>query len=161
MAALAEMMDEALAALASGSAPRIMQDERYATWAARRTPADGLVDWSCTAEDIALLVRAVGRPYPGARSFDGPHRLTLWSAKPIEGGARHSAAPGQVVWRTDTSFAVMCGNGELLQVDDWDHPEARAPRAHVRLTNTPAVPRKQPLAATADQPALEPGARRA
>lgn len=161
MAALAEMMDEALAALASGSAPRFEQDERYATWAARRTPADGLIDWTCTAQEIALLVRAVGRPYPGAQSFDGPHRLILWAARPIDGGDRHSGAAGQVIWRTDSAFAVMCGDGELLQVDEWHHPEERAPASHGRLTTTPAVSRKAPLMAAGKAADSEPGARRA
>lgn len=136
MDALAAMMDEALAEIASGQPARIVQDERYATWAARRTPTDGLIDWTRPAEEIALLVRAVGRPYPGAQTFDGPHRLTLWTAEPVPGGARHSAAAGQLVWRSEKAFAVMCGDGVLLQVTEWDHPEGRAPGNHQRLTST-------------------------
>src|SRR3546814_5778869 len=41
MRALGEMMPRALAALATGSPPRLEQDERYASWAAKRTPEDG------------------------------------------------------------------------------------------------------------------------
>src|SRR3546814_4028654 len=37
MRALGEMMTRALAALATGSPPRLEQDERYASWAAKRT----------------------------------------------------------------------------------------------------------------------------
>lgn len=161
MAALSDMMDEALGAIASGTAPRLEQDERYATWAARRTPADGLVDWSCPAEEIALLIRAVGRPYPGAQTFDGPHRLVLWAGKPIAGGCRHSAVAGQVVRRGQGSFAVMCGDGGLLQIEEWDHPEDRAPAMHARLMTTPAVTPKQPRLATGEASPNEPGARRA
>ena len=161
MVALAELMDEALDALASGPAPRRAQDERYATWAAKRTPADGLIDWNCSAEDIALLVRAVGRPYPGAQTFDGPHPLVLWTAEPVVGGERHLAAAGQVVWRTDQSFAVMCGDGSLLQVSEWAHPQRRAPATHVRLTTTPAVGRKELKDSLGKGPVIEPGVRRA
>lgn len=147
MDALALMMDKALAAIAAGNPPRMVQDERYATWAARRTPADGLIDWGQPAEEIARLVRAVGRPYPGAQTFDGPHRLVLWAAEERLGGARHWAAAGQVVDRSDRSFTVMCGGRTLLQVTQWDHPEQRAPGNHVRLTATPALTPSAPRAA--------------
>ncbi len=138
MDALASMMDDALAAIASGNPPRNVQDERYATWAARRTPADGLIDWARPASEIERLVRAVGRPYPGAQTFEGPHRLIVWSAE-IGSGTQHLAAPGQVVWRTDHAFAVMCGDGALLEVREWEHAGERAPANHVRLTSTPAL----------------------
>src|SRR3546814_8446907 len=46
MRALGEMMPRALAALATGSPPRLEQDERYASWAAKRTPKDGRIDRS-------------------------------------------------------------------------------------------------------------------
>src|SRR3546814_7841722 len=68
MRALGEMMPRALAALATGSPPRLEQDERYASWAAKRTPEDGRIDWRQNAIDIDRLIRAAGRPYPGAWS---------------------------------------------------------------------------------------------
>lgn len=143
MRALSAMMDEALGALASGRAPRTVQDERFATWAARRTPADGVVDWTSCAAEIARLVRAVGRPYPGARSFDGPHGMTLWACE-VQGGASHSASPGQVVLSDGSGFSVMCGDGDLIRIVEWSHPEGRAPLRHSRLTSTPVLGRSGP-----------------
>src|SRR3546814_10841959 len=61
MRALGEMMPRALAALAPGSPPRLEQDERYASWAAKRTPEDGRLDWRQNAIDIDRLIRAAGR----------------------------------------------------------------------------------------------------
>src|SRR3546814_8565941 len=46
MEALDRMLRESLPMLAQGSAPRLVQDERHATWATKRTPADGRIDSS-------------------------------------------------------------------------------------------------------------------
>ena len=89
MISLAKIMDEALPLIANGTAPRILQDDRLATWAAKRTPADGVVNWSLPAVEIQTLIRAVGRPYAGASSFNGPARLTLWSADVVGGSNKH------------------------------------------------------------------------
>src|SRR3546814_16931011 len=80
MRALGEMMPRALAALATGSPPRLEQDERYACWAAKRTPEDGRTDWRQNAIDIDRRIRAAGTPYPGA-----------WRRQ----GARGSIGPGK------------------------------------------------------------------
>lgn len=151
MDALGAMMDEALAAIASGNPPRRVQDERYATWAARRTPADGLIDWARPAAEIQRLVRAVGRPYPGAQTFDGPHKLIVWAAEALPGG-HHLAAAGQVVSRTEGSFTVMCGDGALLQVDEWTHAASTMPANHARLTATPALAPAAPRLAGSEGP---------
>src|SRR3546814_19688752 len=71
MRALGEMMPRALAALATGSPPRLEQDEPYASWAATRPPADGRSDWRQNAIALARLIRATRRPYPGAWSSKG------------------------------------------------------------------------------------------
>lgn len=132
MHALALMLDRTLAALAAGQERRDPQDESLATWAARRTAEDGRIDWSARAQDIALLVRAVGRPYPGAFTIAGQDRLVIWSAKAVD-GTRHHATVGQVVTRDGGGFAVMCGDGNLLDITEWSSGTARLPTAHQRL----------------------------
>lgn len=137
MAALAQLLDNLLPFLAAGSAPAIAQDERYATWAAKRVPIDGAIDWGASASEIALLIRAVGRPYEGAMTFEADDRLVLWSAFEAH-STRHSALAGQVVEQGNNCFSVMCGDGNLLTVTDWLHPQGRAPRQHARLGATSA-----------------------
>lgn len=132
MRALGVMLDRTLPALAAGQERRDPQDEALATWAARRTAEDGRIDWSARAQDIALLVRAVGRPYPGAFTAVGQDRLVIWSASVVD-GTRHHATTGQVVTRDGGGFAVMCGDGNLLDVTEWSSGTGRLPAAHQRL----------------------------
>lgn len=132
MAALALMLDRSLGPLARGEMSRLAQDERCATWAARRTPMDGLIDWQRPAADVARLVRASGHPYPGAFTRMNGMQLHIWSAIPGEGGARHLAQPGQVVARAADGFHVMCGQGTLLSVTEWSGTD-KPPRLHVML----------------------------
>lgn len=133
MAELRAMMASALAQLASGAPQRLVQDEACATWAARRTASDGRIDWTCPADTIHRLIRAVTRPYPGAMTWSGAATLTIWSARHDPGGARHRAMPGQVVAAADGAFTVMCGDGQTMTVTDWTSAEGRIPPLHSRL----------------------------
>lgn len=130
MAALAELLDEVLPQLAAGVAPRIIQDDRCATWAAKRTPADGIIDWSAPAAVTERLIRAVTRPYPGASTVSSQGPLTIWEAEPWPAAARHHGLPGQVIAANADGFAVACGDGAGLHVSAWD---GVAPRLHARL----------------------------
>ncbi|HYG68630.1 MAG TPA: formyltransferase family protein, partial [Anaeromyxobacteraceae bacterium] len=95
--ALEAMLPEVLHTLATGTAPRIPQDHARATWCAKRTAQDGELDWQRPAEELWTLIRAVGRPYPGAftRTPAG-QKLTIWTADLVE-RAPHIALPGQIV----------------------------------------------------------------
>lgn len=139
MIALAKVLDEALPRLADGTAPQFVQDNRYATWASKRTPADGIVDWSMPADEIERLIRAVTKPYAGASTFDGPGRLALWSADVVGGPNKHLAAAGRVVAREDQAFTVMCGDGSQLRVTAFTSETGRPPRLHSQLRSSPCV----------------------
>ena len=132
MTALGLMLDRSLASLARGEEPRRRQDEACATWCARRTPADGRIDWSAPAEEVLRLVRAAGRPYPGASTNAGLDPLTIWAAKPAAGAGRHLASPGQVIEVDDDRFVVMCGARSAIAVTEWGAGERR-PGLHARL----------------------------
>lgn len=130
MAALGEMLGASLAALAAGAAPRTPQDARHATWAARRTPADGRIDWQRPAAEIERLVRAVGHPYPGAVTTARGEPLVVWAGELWPDSPRHAASPGQVIAADADSFVVRCGDGSALRVHHW---QGRAPALHSRL----------------------------
>lgn len=110
----------------------MVQDESCATWAARRTPADGLIDWRRPAGDILRLIRATGRPYPGAFTRLGGADLRIWAAAPSDMGGRHAALPGQVVARTADGFTVLCGQATALIVTQWSGPD-KPPKLHAIL----------------------------
>jgi methionyl-tRNA formyltransferase len=130
---LRAMLDECLPALRDGREMRHVQDERFATWAAKRTPADGLIDWNRPASEIARLIRAVGRPYPGAFTQSRDERLVIWKAELWPEGASHAAMPGQVIACGDGGFVVRCGDGGGLRVIAWETPSGRLPRLHGKL----------------------------
>jgi methionyl-tRNA formyltransferase len=137
MAALRAILGEALTRLAAGEEPRVVQDPAVASYAARRRPEDGRIDWSLPAATIDRLVRAVGRPYPGAFSDSGERRFTIWSGEPASGAGLH-ALPGQVVALEPAGFTVACGDGDVIRITDFssDPPET-APTMHTILGQRP------------------------
>ncbi len=108
-AAARPMLDECLPLILKSAAPRIKQDEAAATYFGRRKPADGEIDWQRPAREIANLVRAVTRPYPGAFTHARTQQVFVWEAEAREAG--HARPPGTVV-STDP-FEVACGRGTL------------------------------------------------
>lgn len=132
MSALRSMLSVTLPELAKGTERRIPQDDRYATYAAKRTPRDGLIDWRSGANEIERLVRAVGRPYPGAFTGLAGRKLIIWSASPAGGAGRYHAMPGQIVACEGGSLTVQTGSG-LLEIHEWQAAEDVKPRLHQLL----------------------------
>lgn len=83
--------------IVGGSLPRMPQNHDRATYYERRTAEDGLIHWSQSTDQIYRLIRAAGRPYPGAYSWLGRDKVTIWRATPAAGAAPDAAAPGTVL----------------------------------------------------------------
>ena len=130
MRTLESMLQECLPALAAGTARRDPQDDSVATWGAKRTPDDGRIDWAQPATIVWRLIRAVGKPYPGAFTNDGTSRLVIWDARPEPGDERHAALPGQLIARGADWFTVRCGDGAVLRVTSFD---GNLPELHAQL----------------------------
>lgn len=113
---LREMIREVLPLLESGNPPRQPQDHSKATYCAKRTPADGLIDWQQPAKQIWTLIRAVGEPYPGAFTFHRGRKLIIWEAS-LVGSAPYCGLPGQIQAISQEGALVQCGDGKhiLLQ----------------------------------------------
>ena len=131
MTTLDQMIRASLASLKRKQPSRTKQDEVCATYAARRRPSDGLIDWSAPAIEIDRLVRAVSRPYPGAFTTLAGKRMVIWSADFI---ARHNhhGVIGQIVALEDEGFDVITGDG-LLRVIEWEGEENFSIRNHAIL----------------------------
>jgi len=117
MAALERILGAVLNSIASGDLAGRPQDERYATYASRRTPKDGLIDWSRPKEQVLRLVRAATRPYPGAWSTWKGRKLVVWSATPWTCGDRHASTPGRVLAVDGGAIAVACADGAILATE--------------------------------------------
>lgn len=120
-----------LSALASASPPRVKQDETCATYAARRRPEDGRIDWSLSAGAIERLIRAVGRPYPGAFTTDGSEQITIWQARYYTEHEHHGLI-GQVVEVSDEAIDVITGDG-MLRIEEWETSGHTPIRKHIVL----------------------------
>lgn len=133
MSALRQVLQEALPRIAAGDGAGEPQDARLATWAARRRPEDGRIDWRRRAADVARLIRAVGKPYPGAWTRSGDAMITVWEAQPWPPGTRHHGMPGQIMAADPQSFVVLCGDGEALEITHYDMSPATKLPVHSLL----------------------------
>ncbi|HEY3113542.1 MAG TPA: methionyl-tRNA formyltransferase [Gemmatimonadaceae bacterium] len=75
-----EIVETYLPRLAEGTAPRTAQDHSRATVLPQRSPDDGLIDWAWDPVRINNFIRAQTKPYPGAFTYIGGKRVTIWSA---------------------------------------------------------------------------------
>jgi len=107
-----ELIRRFVPGILDGTAPRIPQDARRASAWPKRTPADGIIDWNTRAPYLYDWVRAQTRPYPGAFTFLGDARVTVWSAKPLADAP--AGLPGTVVAERAEGPVVACGEGALL-----------------------------------------------
>jgi methionyl-tRNA formyltransferase len=117
--AAAAMLVEALPMLASGVAPRIVQDDAQATHWPRRKPEDGIIDWAQPAQKLYDWVRALTHPYPGAFTFSDGRKLFVWSAQP---SPQHTGeTPGMILEATEDHILVAAANGALKLTDlQWE-----------------------------------------
>lgn len=111
-----------LPALLDGTAKLTPQPKEGATYYPKRTPADGLIYWQDTTEDIYNLVRAVTKPFPGAFSFldNNPDQpVVVWRAQPFDSYLDYAdAQPGEVVEVfSNGMFVVRTGDSSLLVVE--------------------------------------------
>lgn len=142
MEALRRMLAVAVPLLAAGNAPRLPQDHSLATYCARRTAADGWIDWSRPAREVWTLVRASSDPYPGAFTIHRGERLVVWEAE-LAGAGPYVGTAGQVQALAEGGALVRCGDGEhvllrVVQLGDGPRlPAAEVLKNHVRLGPDP------------------------
>ncbi|OAP39796.1 methionyl-tRNA formyltransferase [Sinorhizobium glycinis] len=130
---LAEMVVEAAALVESDSAPRTQQDHDQASYCAKRSPEDGLIDWHRPAAAVLRLIRAVGDPYPGAFTWRTGEKIRIDSAVAVANSGRFIGLDGQVQAHTETGFVVRCGDGECIEVVAWETPFGKRPPIHSKL----------------------------
>jgi len=105
----ADLLRKGLPLLDRGELPPVIQDSSQATYAPLLTKADGLIDWSLPAADIANRVRGFS-PWPGTYTTRAGSRLLITRAwAPDE----DHPSPGTVVSTGVQGFQVACGNGTL------------------------------------------------
>ena len=105
-----DLLREGLPLLERGELPPISQNNSQATYAPLLTKADGLIDWSLPAEEIANRVRGFS-PWPGTYTTRGGGRLLVTRAQPLE--EKNTPSPGSIVSVGTEGIQVACGSGTL------------------------------------------------
>jgi methionyl-tRNA formyltransferase len=95
-------------ALRENPPPRA-QDEASATYAAKISKSEALIDWSKSALEICRQVRAFN-PAPGAATVWEGAPLKIWRAEPL---AEDAGAPGTVARAEADSLVVAAGSGAV------------------------------------------------
>ena len=106
------LLEDNLPALLAGTAIRKVQNEDHATYCCKRLPSDNKIVWSRSARDLHNLIRAVGRPYPGAYVEVNGKTVIVWSASlPVRQLRYRGAIPGRVI-------EVLPGKGVIVLTGD-------------------------------------------
>lgn len=109
---LADTILEVAPLIRSGNLPRTPQDPSRATYYPKRTPADGRIEWSESTEQIYRLIRAAGRPYPGAFTQYQQQKLTVWRARPATPSRSAGQATPGTVLVVDPSRGIQVATGD-------------------------------------------------
>ena len=105
----AQLMVEALRGLPAPS----KQDAAQATYAAKISKEEAIIDWRQDAAVIARKVRAYN-PFPGAATVLGNERIKIWRARIAHQGI---GAPGIVCESAPGTLVVACGHGALAVLE--------------------------------------------
>jgi methionyl-tRNA formyltransferase len=113
----ADLLLRTIDAMETGSVAEREQDHSRATPAPRLAKADGLLDFSASAEEIARRVRGLW-PWPGASAVylnarsGRRERVVLAGARVTDGSVRPNVPAGSL----DSNLDVACGRG-LLRIE--------------------------------------------
>ncbi|MCA6974173.1 bifunctional UDP-4-amino-4-deoxy-L-arabinose formyltransferase/UDP-glucuronic acid oxidase ArnA [Pectobacterium carotovorum] len=117
--AAAALLAQQLPLIRSREITLTRQDESRASYFGRRTAADGLIDWHKSAREINNLIRAVTEPYPGAFTFLGERKVTIWRARVVKD--KIGGEPGAII--STSPLVVSCGEDALEIVSGQSEAE--------------------------------------
>ena len=115
-------------------APRLPMILSEGNYCRGRKPADGLIDWKCSAVQIYNLIRGVTHPYPGAFTYLDGKKVIIWHAWPVEG----SGQPGLILSQSPLLAATGKGVLEIrsLQLEDGQECSAEEFVTHYAMPIT-------------------------
>ena len=112
-----KLIKEHLPKIINGSEKLIVQDESKRRVFPQRKPEDGIIDWTLPANKIYDFVRAQTKPYPGAFTWCGKDKVTLWSCQIFKEAINPVLSPADVIIDYHRVF-VGCGGGSKIEVTD-------------------------------------------
>jgi methionyl-tRNA formyltransferase len=122
--------------VADGSAVEVAQDEAEATYAARLTREDGVIEWSRPALQIHNLIRGL-HPWPHAHSYLRGQRVIFLRSEPSEDPS--PAPPGVVATARGSDFGISTGD-RVLRVLACSNCSSRESVEWPHANSWPAMP---------------------
>lgn len=105
----------------SGKVEYREQDETEVTYACKRIPDDGRIDWNKSSDEIYNLIRGTAYPYPGAFCFFENKCYHIRKASTGPGNSKKFAGciPGRVINVFPEGIEVLCSVGTVL-IKEWE-----------------------------------------
>lgn len=102
-------------ALIRGQMSRIPQNHASANYWRKRSRRDGEIDWRMAASTIHDLVRALGRPYPGAHFVCDGQEIKVWRSAILGGDESRycNIESGKILAKDSEFLDVKCGIGAI------------------------------------------------
>lgn len=126
---------DVLPGLLNGTRGTHRQDDVPPSYCGVRTPSDGLLDWTRSADELACAVRAQSRPYPGAFSRVAGGRVRVWRAE-VDTTASYFGMPGQCVRLDGSEPIIAAGDNSGLRLTEFDlEPEGGQAVRPVRINS--------------------------
>jgi methionyl-tRNA formyltransferase len=118
-----EALMESVDLVKAGTAPRLKQDERFATYEGKCTAANARIDWGKSWRQIDPLIRGCS-PAPGAWTTLDGKTLQIFEATPVPATQPQGIAGklGEIVEAGEAGFTVVCADGrvQVLRVKPAD-----------------------------------------
>ena len=101
----------------------ITLDESIATYYKRRTPADGIIDFSRSAKEIHDFIRAQTEPYPGAFFMYNNMKVVVLASTNTKRSYPEKNI-GDIVGTTETGgILVVCGDRTAIELKRYRLPD--------------------------------------
>ncbi len=113
-------LDEWLPKLKQGIWEPVPQDEILATWYGKRTPEDGWINWTETADTIDKVIRAASAPHPGAYTFLNQQKLTVLKCRPELEKQIKGVLGSVLLTSAQKEYLVQTGRGLLWISEVYD-----------------------------------------
>ena len=111
----AELVVKAVSMLAEGSAVRTPQDDALSCYAPMLSKELSVMDWGRTARQLHDQVRGLA-PWPSAiTQLDGV-RCKIWATTLT--GETSGKVPGTIVQADKKALKIVCGDGQVLRIDE-------------------------------------------
>ena len=130
-----ELLVEAVAQIAEGTAARTPQDPEQATLAPMLSKSMSPVDWTMSAQMIYDHIRGL-IPWPAATTdiINGVP-MKLWGAQVVE---KHTdALPGTIIAASKRGIDVACGDFHVLRILELQPPGKKQMTAAAYLAGNP------------------------